>query len=151
MGDLLTRVSLDKSRENFIQVSEAMRKAFGEDVFSHAILHDMLEAPHDVAILDGVRRVQDIVALEPLPQFKLIAIDTEPQLRFERMKKRGEKTGETNMTWSEFQAVENAPTEVTIPEVMARAWRTIPNNGDMDAFVGSIHEMMRDLNISLKG
>jgi len=150
IGDLLTRLYLEKTRDNFIQMSEIVRHEFGEDVFSHAILKDMLEAPQDVVVLDGIRRPEDIVALEPLPEFKLIAIDTDAKLRFERMKKRGEKAGERNMTWDEFLQDEAAPTEVTIPGVMERAWRTVPNNGTVDEFAGLIHEMMRDLNVAVK-
>ena len=149
IGDLLTRLYLEKTRDNFIKMSEVMRENFGEDVFSYAIEKDMLVAPNDVVVLDGIRRLEDIVSLEPLPQFKLVAIDTDAKLRFERMKKRGEKAGEKDMTWNEFLEDKKASTEITIPQVMARAWRTIPNNGTVDEFAGYIHELMRDLNLPL--
>ena len=150
IGDLLARVYLPKTRDNFINMSEVIRKTFGDDLFSYTIEKDMLAAPDDVVILDGIRRLGDISALEPLPQFKLVAIDTDAKLRFERIKKRGEKAGERDLTWKEFLEDEARSTETTIPEVMERAWRTVPNNGTYEEFAGYIHEMMRDLQVPVK-
>ncbi|KAA0205952.1 hypothetical protein EDM68_03725 [Candidatus Uhrbacteria bacterium] len=145
LSDILERLSVEKTRDNFIKLSESLRETFGDDVFSYAVERAALNAKEDIVILDGMRRLQDIVALEPLPQFKLIAIDVSPELRFERMKKRGEKATEATMSWEQFQAEERAPTEITIPEVMARAWKTIKNEGTREEFEEAVKEMMREL------
>ena len=70
--------------------------------------------------------------LEPLPQFQLVAIEADANLRFERMKKRGEKSSESGMTWEQFLAEEQRSTEVTIPPVMERADVHITNNGTQE-------------------
>ncbi len=145
IGSLLEKLAIEKSRNNFTTLSNTLRTAFGEDVFSYAIEKQALEAPEEIVILDGIRRVEDIVALEPLPLFKLIAIDVDATKRFERMKQRGEKVGEQEMTWEQFIAQDNAATEVTIPFVMKRAWRTIPNNGTREELVDQIHALMSEL------
>lgn len=145
LGDILTRLSVEKSRDNFITLSNKLRQAFGEDLLSYAIEKLAATDPHDIVIIDGIRRLEDIVALEPLPQFKLVAITTDAKLRFERMKGRGEKIGESTMSWEKFLADEQAPTERTIPEVMERARITIPNEGTREAFEKRIREMMKQL------
>lgn len=145
LSDILERLSVEKTRDNFIKLSESLRQTFGDDVFSYAVERAALNAKEDIVVVDGIRRLQDIVALEPLPQFKLVAIDVSPELRFERMKKRGEKASEATMTWEQFQGEEHAPTEVTIPEVMARAWRTIKNEGTKEAFEAEVARMMEEL------
>lgn len=131
-------------------MSGAVRQAFGEDALSYAVEKACLNAAEDIVVLDGIRRLQDIIALEPLPHFKLIAIEVDPKLRFERMKKRGEKASESTMTWERFQAEEHATTEVTIPEVMARAWKTIKNEGTKEDFEEAVQDMMRELGFDPK-
>lgn len=142
---LLEALGLEPSRENFVAISHAVRRQFGEDVLSHAVVRISLAASEDVVVVDGIRRLQDIAALEPLPHFKLIAIDAEPRLRFERMKRRGEKTGEADMTWEQFQEESQAETEVTIPAVMERAWKTVNNNGSKEELEAQTAALMQEL------
>ncbi len=145
LGSMLDLLAIEKSRENMIKISNAMRAEFGEDVLSYTVEKYALSAEQDIVVVDGIRRPQDIVALEPLPQFKLIAIDVPAELRFERMKKRGEKATEADMTWEQFLNEEKAPTEVSIPRVMDRAWRSIRNDGTKEEFEAAVRQTMKDL------
>lgn len=142
---LLEILGIEQSRKNLTDMSGAVRQAFGEDALSYAVEKACLNAAEDIVVLDGIRRLQDIIALEPLPHFKLIAIDVDPKIRFERMKQRGEKTGEADMTWEQFQKEDAAETEITIPSVMERAWKTIKNEGGKDEFEAKIHATMKEL------
>lgn len=145
LSDILQRLSIEKSRENYIALSEALRKQFGEDALSYAIEKAALLSPNDLVVIDGIRRPEDIVALEPLPIFRLVAIDVPAKMRFERMKQRGEKAGENLMTWEQFLSDEEAPTEITIPLVMQRAWKTISNADTHEAFEERIRATMKEL------
>lgn len=143
--DILKRLSLATDREHFTALSESLRKTFGEDVMSYAVERDAATSTKDIVVIDGIRRPEDIVALEPLPIFKLVAVDADAKLRYERMKKRGEKATESAMTWEQFQAEEQLPTEITIPGVMKRAWKTLKNDGTPEELVASVHAMMQEL------
>lgn len=134
ISDILTRLAIEKNRDNFTKASVALRQAFGEDVFSYALETAALQATQDIVVIDGIRRPEDVVALEPLPHFHLISIDADAPLRFERMKARGEKATEAGMTWEKFLADEQLPTEVTIPFVMDRAQYRLSNNGSRAEF-----------------
>lgn len=129
LGTVLEALGIEKSREQFIRISETLRGEYGEDVLSHAVAKQALFSEKDIVIIDGIRRLDDIVALEPLPQFVLVSIAAPAELRFERMKKRGEKASEANMTWEQFLKEEQASTEITIPAVMERATITLDNSG----------------------
>jgi len=150
LGDLLTRLSIEKTRDNFIKMSEAVRKYFGEDILSYAIEKDAVKSDEDIVIIDGIRRLEDVSALEPLPNFKLVAIDVPARQRYERMTHRGEKAGENELTWEQFLEQEKAPTEITIPAVMARAWRTVTNEGSREEFEEKVHKMMKELGFEPK-
>lgn len=145
LGEILEKLAIEKTRENFTALSEHMRQAFGEDILSYAVEKQALDSEKDIVVIDGIRRPEDIVALEPLPYFKLISISVPAELRFERMKKRGEKATEAGMSWEEFQREEQFPTEVTIPVVMQRAWKTIDNSGERETFEAAIRATMKEL------
>ncbi len=145
LGTVLETLGIEKSRENFTKLSDALRKQYGEDALSYAVEKIALSAPEDMVVIDGIRRPEDIVALEPLPHFKLISVEVPAEIRFERMKKRGEKATESQMTWEQFEREEKFPTEITIPSVMARAWKTIPNKGSREELESKIDSAMREL------
>lgn len=148
LADILKRLNIEKTRPNFQTLSLVLRQGFGEDVLAYAIENDAVNATSDLVAIEGIRRIEDLVALEPLPHFKLIALDVSPELRFERMKKRGEKAGEAEMTWEQFQAQDSAETEITIPATMARAWRTIDNSDGVEKLQTELDALMAELGIS---
>jgi dephospho-CoA kinase len=145
LNAVLDRIAVEKSRDNQIQLSEILRHGFGEDVLAYAIEKDALTAKSDIVVIDGIRRIDDLAALEPLPSFRLIEIATPAKLRYDRMTHRGEKAGENTMSYDEFQAQEQAPTEITIPAVAARAWKTIDNSGTAEELKAKIDAMMAEL------
>lgn len=145
LGAVLDRLAIDKSRDNLITLSTVLRQGFGEDVLAYAIEQEALNAKSDIVVIDGIRRIEDLAALEPLPQFKLVEIAAPAKVRYDRMTHRGEKSGESEMTYEQFTEQEQAPTEITIPSVAARAWKAIDNSGSAQELETKIDEMMRDI------
>lgn len=145
LGDILTRLAQEKTRDNFIKLSNLLRQGFGEDILSYAIERDALQSDKDLVVIDGIRRAEDIVALEPLPSFKLIAVEAPADLRFERLKMRHEKPGEQNLNWEQFLSVEQAPTEITIPFIMERASYRLNNAGTREELETHVRELMAEL------
>lgn len=147
LNDILKRLALDQSRDNLIKLSESLRHTYGDDVLAYAIERDAATSSADVVVVDGIRRIGDVTALKPLPHFKLVEISALAQVRFDRMKGRGEKTGERGMSWEEFTEQELAPTETSIPSVAAHAWKAIDNGGTTDNLIDTLDEMMAELGI----
>lgn len=142
----LDDLALEPSRDHLIKLSEALRGAFGETALSHAVARDALASTAPVVVVDGIRREADFIpALQSLPDFHLIAVEAEPRVRYERILQRGEKAGETSMTWEAFLADEQRSTEQTIPAVMAQASIHLRNDGTLDALNTQLDQIMRDL------
>lgn len=146
MRDVLRRLHLEESRNNLIKVSEVLRAGFGEDLFSRVIAEDAREATTDLVVIEGIRRDMDIVTLAPLPNFVLVAIDVETEVRFGRLKNRGQNSGETEMTKEQFLAEEQRSTEITIPGVMAKATERIKNNSSLEELKIEIESLLKRLN-----
>ncbi len=145
LSKVLGVMTLENSRDNLVKLSESLRREFGEQVLSYALAKDAVASEAPVVVVDGIRRVDDLAALEPLPNFVLVAVEASPETRYARIMQRGEKTDEANLTRDEFQAQERRSTELTVPTVMQRATIRIDNNGTVEELKAKINDLMNQL------
>ena len=139
---MLNRLCIDTSRDNLIDVSTLLRGRFGQDLLAKVIASDAQKLQSDVVVIDGVRRLADIEHLSKLDNFKLIRIDADPNLRYERMKIRNENAGDAEKTYEEFMQDHERETEITIPEVMTTAKFSLDNNGTFEDLYGQIDSLV---------
>lgn len=142
LNSVLDLLAIPRSRTNLIKLSTCLRETFGEDALSYAVVKAATTSENPVIVVDGIRRIEDIAALEPLPNFTLIEISVPEEIRFARMKNRGEKAGESTMTWEKFKADEEAPTEVTIPQVAKRATVHLDNTGTPEELIEQLKKFL---------
>jgi dephospho-CoA kinase len=147
LDDLLQTLGLENDRPTLTQLSETIRKGFGESVLSHAIAKQALTSSKKLVVIDGFRRVEDLTSLETLPEFKLLALDAPARVRYERVKNRGEREDEKEMSWEKFISQGSSSTELTIPATMARAWRTMDNSGTKEEMKERMRELMKELGV----
>ncbi len=132
MREVLSRVYVEPTRENLQNLSTALRKMYGEDLFAKVIAKDAAGSISPFIITDGIRRPSDIVELVKLPNFHLLAVVADEKLRYERVKARNENANDANKTWDDFLKDSSAETELTIRDIAAKAEFTVDNNGSFD-------------------
>ncbi|HNX10728.1 MAG TPA: hypothetical protein PKI61_01150 [bacterium] len=147
LRDILDRLHIKKSRENLQEISTLIRKNFGENTLANAMAGDVLQDSAEFIVIDGIRRMADIQNLRQMNGFKLIRVVANEQIRYERVVKRNENPGDAEKTLAEFQAEEQAETEMTIPEVMEHADFEIVNEGTFD----DLEERIDDIVNLIKG
>jgi dephospho-CoA kinase len=145
MKRCLEILRLPLTRENFIAFSEITRKAYGEELYAKVIAAEAAGDDAELAVVDGIRREADMSELKKLPGFTLVYVTAPAELRWERSRKRGEKEGETEMTFEQFMAEEQAPTERAIPELGANADHRIDNSGELDQLYKQLNEAIGSL------
>ncbi|GMU25255.1 AAA family ATPase [Patescibacteria group bacterium] len=143
----LEAMNMEKSKQNMIKMSIAIRKEFGEEALSRAVAHDVERMEEQLMLVDGIRRTGDLERFKTMKRFRLVGIDADPKIRFTRMRGRREKSDDRNTAWEEFLEKENAPTEITIPEVMKQADYRIDNNGTTKELEQKIDGILADLGI----
>jgi len=150
LRQILNILAVDVTRENMVKLSETLRVTFGEDVFAFAVDLQVRKSGAPLVVVDGIRRLEDIAALQSLPHFRLVEVTASARQRFDRMKQRGEKLKERDMTWDEFVMDEIAPTENSITAIAERAWKVIDNSGTPEDLARQIDAIMAELGIPKK-
>ncbi len=132
LRDILDRAYLPHSRDNLVKISILMRETFGQDLLAKIIAKDIKDTDSELIIVDGVRRPDDIKYLKDIPGFKLVAVDTDEKIRYERLIQRTENTDDKTKTWEEFLEDHKKETEEYIPELIKNADITITNNTSLE-------------------
>lgn len=142
LRDILGRIYQPISRENMQNLSLDLRNRFGSDILAQVIAEDVKNSDKDIVVVDGVRRLDDIVSLKGLPGFHLISIDASPETRYERMKKRNENAGDADKTFEQFIEDSEREAEQQIPETMAAATHHLSNEGTLQDLYDQIDKLI---------
>lgn len=145
LRDILARIYVDESRHNLQTLSTFLRDQYGQDVMSKVIAQDVERDPHDIVVVEGIRRPSDITYLRELPGFHLIFVDADQRTRYERIISRGENTDDAFKTFAAFQADEAAEADRLISEIAKEAEFTIDNNGDKAAFFAQAEAILQQI------
>ena len=141
LRDILDRLYLEHSRDNLQDLSTILRGRFGQDLMAKVMAHDAERVKAPLVIVDGARRPEDIEYLRRLNGFTLVAVSATPEIRFQRMTRRGENPDDATKTWEEFMKEEHAESELLIPRLMNEADFTIDNNGDTAALLKQLQDI----------
>ncbi|MCX6800303.1 MAG: AAA family ATPase [Candidatus Falkowbacteria bacterium] len=142
LRDVLTRMHIELNRANLQDVSTILRERFGQDLLAKIIAEDVKKDSSKIIVVDGIRRLADIKYLQNLPEFKLIYVTADMQLRYERITKRGENTDDITKTLEDFKKDHLAETELEIPQVAALANTIISNDNDIKELYKKIDQII---------
>lgn len=98
----------------------------------------------DLQVVDGIRRLCDEKLIRSLPNSFLVHVFAEPQKRFERIKLRGQRPGEKEMTWEQFVELDGRPTETLVEDIGSRADFKIDNNGTLEEYETQVKKIYEE-------
>jgi len=145
LRDVLRRLYLPIVRENLQDLSTVLRQRFGEDLLAKIIAEDVKNDPHEIIVVDGIRRDADIAYLKTLPGFILLSLEVEAKTRYERLIKRQENADDASKTYEQFLADGKKEAELEIPSVMAKANYKLNNNGTLENLYQQIEKIIIEL------
>lgn len=143
LRDVLDRLYIIQSRDNMSVLSKILRENFGEDIMEKTMLADIQKDEHEIVVLDGARRIEDIQELQKIPEFKLIYIEADIEKRYERVVLRCENDGDGKKTFEKFKQEHNANADATIPNLKQYADYVIDNNGTQEELQKQIDEIIK--------
>ncbi len=135
---------LPNTRENLQKLSITMKDTFGTEALAHAAEFNIENDNADIIILDGARRESEVEIIKKQNPNLLVYITTDQNLRFERLKNRSEKVGETGLSFEKFMKEENIETETLIPKLGVKADVKIANNGTLEEFKQEVEKFYQE-------
>jgi dephospho-CoA kinase len=148
LTDVLNRVGLEPDRDHQIKLSEVLREKFGEDILSRSIKIGIEKSERNLIIIDGVRREGDIEMFRALPNFHLLGVKADEQVRYERSRNRGEKPGEERMTFEQFQQLDMRSTEVSTKQLLDKTSIIFDNNGSFEDLYKQVDEYVSAMGLN---
>lgn len=145
LRDVAKRMHLEENRSNLQKISTIFRENFSSNILSEVVYHDVMEDEHEIIVIDGVRRIDDIEYLKKLPEFKLVYIEAEMEIRYERLIKRRENSDDAEKTFEEFKADHEREAELQIKDLKNYADFNINNDGTFLEFYHQIDSIIDGL------
>jgi len=133
------------TRSNLQKLSLVINDAFGQSALANAARFSIEGDSADIIIFDGIRRPEELNLVKGLKNNILIYISAKQDLRYQRLKTRSEKVGETGLTFEQFLEEENSPAEKNIPSLGKKANLKIENNGSLEEFKKSVEDFFLKL------
>lgn len=136
-GDVTREIAKEKgvkpTRENLLQIQKEKVDKYGIDFFPKKIADMIRKRKLEKVVVNGVRRPEDAKTLkrEFGNDFHLVLVETDPKIRFERMKERG-RIGDPE-EYNHFESQENKEMELFgLDKTFKMAEKTIENNGTLE-------------------
>lgn len=150
VGDLVreeaAKRGIELSRENTTNVSEEMRQKHGATYWLEKVADKIVQSGWKKAIVAGVRLPTDDELLRKRfgKDYKLVLIDAEPKLRYERMQDRAR--ADAPKSFEDFEKQEKTEWSLFKLDVtFKKADYTVDNNGTMDELKEKIDKLMKKL------
>jgi len=141
----LARRGEPETRERMIATGNALRARHGDGVLAERLLERML--PDRNYVVDSIRHPAEVAALRRAHgDFKLIWVDADPAVRFERLRGRARPGDPKSVT--ELQAMEareggaEGASGQNLPAVQALADFTVRNDGDRAALQEAVQTIL---------
>ncbi|MFZ6036233.1 MAG: AAA family ATPase [Patescibacteria group bacterium] len=142
LRDMIHRLYVQETRPAMSKLAELMRSQYGNDILVKTLIKDLESMDVTIAVFDGIRYFDEYNALKERPDFQLWAVDTDLDIRFQRITKRGENADDATLTLEQFTQQHSLPTEQAIPDLMQRADATIDNNGSLDELYAQVDKLI---------
>ena len=144
LREMLDVLFIPHTRKNLQDIAIITNKRFGEGTVTRAVKRKLEKETADIVILDGVRWLTDAEMLRTIKDSILVYITANPQERFERLLKRGDKEGESDMSFEQFEHEEQKHTELFIGQIGQTADFKIDNNGSFDELKERISQFTKE-------
>lgn len=138
--DLLKILNLPVTRQNLQDIVNCLKDKFGGDIISKAVYASILATDSEIIIFDAVRWKSDEEMIRRFENGMLVYVDTEKELRYQRLKNRGEKEDEKGLARDKFEKAELDSTEIDISDIGSRADVILTNNGTEGEFTDQIRD-----------
>ena len=139
------RRGMEPNRDSFTQVANELRAAHSPSYVTDCLYERAAKQTHD-AVIESVRTPGEIDSLQAKGNFRLWAVDADPEIRYQRAVQRNSETD--HVTYETFLANERRemtstdPNKQNLSVCIARADVVLQNNSDIEALYREVDRIM---------
>ncbi len=137
---MLGNMDIVDGRDNITKLVTFLEATRGEGDAMRRMLESVRGERPTLRIIDSIRMLADETFLRAESHNILLYITADQKIRYDRVKRRGDKPGEKELTWEKFLEQEASLTEKHIPEIGSRADWEIENNGSLEELEEKVRE-----------
>lgn len=129
---------MDVTRANMQQLSGILRSAYGQSILSEVAKKAIDASSRRVVVIDGARRISDLEGIDSDPDFRLLYIDADVRVRYDRIVRRAQNRGDNEKTFEDFCREEQGEAESSIKSLKKHAHTVIDNDSGEAEFYAAI-------------
>lgn len=152
LRDELKARKKEVTREHLISIGNELRTQFGAGVLAERICKKI--EPGTNTVIDSIRNPAEVAVLKHLEGFYLIAVQADPQTRFERITKRRREGDPTTydafVSFEAREAKSSDPLAQQLNETERLAHAAVVNDGSIEALHNNVREVIRGLAASTR-
>lgn len=144
--EIAKKAGIEPNRENLNNISKEYWSKYGREFYPGRIAKKIIENEWKIAGWTGIRPPSDVKIIKEFlgENFILINIETDTQLRFERLAKRAEERDAKK--YEDFMKQEKSENEIfQLDETVSMANLTIKNNGSLDDLHKEIDKFAQEI------
>ncbi len=131
---ILNVLEKDITRTNLVNLGHGLRNIYNDDFLAEVLVKRIKKSKSKLIIIDGLRYLAEYEMLKRLNNFKLLYIEANIDIRYQRIQNRTEKKDESTMSFEDFSLKENDPTEKELLDLKSIADAIIQNESDLTSY-----------------
>lgn len=145
LRDIAKRLYLEESRAHLQRLSTMLRENFHDNILSNVLFEDIKKDEKKVIAIDGVRRLADISNMQKLEGFKLVYVETDMRIRYERIVVRGQNSDDRGKSFAEFKQDHGREAETQIRGLKDKADFVVNNDGTFDDLYEQLDKIIKTI------
>ena len=139
------------TRETLQNVGDDLRRSYGNDVLARRAIKKLLNKGEKHVVIEGIRNTGEVEFLKKNPNFVLIGVKANRELRFQRLLKRSKPWDPKN--WADFVRVDRRDLGIRqqdksgqqVGECLAYCDYVLTNNNDTADFQRKVNNLMKKI------
>lgn len=136
---ILTGMGIVPTRTNLSSLGDAIFEVLGNDVIAKQRLENLHLGP---IVVDGIRYNDELERYSQHPDFKLLGLTADPELRFARTLRNSEELKDLGISQEEFSRLSLSRSELNVPELLSRADALVTNVGSIELLHANIDKIL---------
>ncbi|PMV24994.1 MULTISPECIES: AAA family ATPase [unclassified Pseudomonas] len=144
-SDVLRRIlegmGIETDRKNLGALGNSIFSVLGNDIIARYRLANLHMGR---IVVDGIRYPDELARYAEVPDFKLLAVTADPDLRFLRAIGESKEFKDVGISREAFDSLVHSRSELDVPALVLRADKVISNEGELQSLKQKVDQALKE-------